>query len=203
MLVFIDESGDPGFRVEEGASPIFVAAMVIFAGDDDAARTQQAIAASQARRMHKPEFKFSSTRPEVRDAYFSAVRGLPFKVRAIVVRKDRIRSPHLRADKETFYQFFVRTMMRFDNDVLQDARVVIDGSGDREFRHRLASTLRNRLADGAVKSVRFKDSKRDPLLQLADMCAGAIARSFRDDRPEPWRWRRMLVPRIDDVWPYE
>ena len=30
MLVFIDESGDPGFSLERGASPIFVAAMVIF-----------------------------------------------------------------------------------------------------------------------------------------------------------------------------
>ena len=30
MLVFIDESGDPGFKIEKGSSPVFVTAMVIF-----------------------------------------------------------------------------------------------------------------------------------------------------------------------------
>jgi hypothetical protein len=30
MLVFIDESGDPGFKLDGGSSPVFVAAMVIF-----------------------------------------------------------------------------------------------------------------------------------------------------------------------------
>jgi hypothetical protein len=30
MLVFIDESGDPGFRLEKGSSPVFVAALVAF-----------------------------------------------------------------------------------------------------------------------------------------------------------------------------
>jgi hypothetical protein len=37
MLVFIDESGDPGFKLDSGSSPVFVAAMVIFA-DRNAAR---------------------------------------------------------------------------------------------------------------------------------------------------------------------
>ena len=31
MLVFIDESGDPGFKVEKGSTPVFAVAMVIFA----------------------------------------------------------------------------------------------------------------------------------------------------------------------------
>jgi hypothetical protein len=30
VLVFIDESGDPGFKLERGSSPVFVVAMVIF-----------------------------------------------------------------------------------------------------------------------------------------------------------------------------
>ena len=33
MLVFIDESGDAGLDVAGGASPIFVAAMVVFTHD--------------------------------------------------------------------------------------------------------------------------------------------------------------------------
>ena len=30
MLVFIDESGDPGFKLGRGSSPVFVVAMVVF-----------------------------------------------------------------------------------------------------------------------------------------------------------------------------
>jgi hypothetical protein len=202
LLVFIDESGDPGFKVAEGASPVFVAVMVIFQSGEDAAATQATIDASEARRRHKPEFKFNKCSDEIRDLFFDAVRRCPFKVRAIVVRKEVIYSPRLKADKDRFYEYFVKAMMSYDNGVLSDARVVIDGSGDREFRQNLNTALRRRLGGGAIRDVRFKNSKNDVLVQLADMCAGAIARSYRDDRRNKDRWRKLLAPRINDVWEF-
>jgi hypothetical protein len=202
MLVFIDESGDPGFKVKSGASPVFVAVMVIFEADADAARTQTAIEECKARIRHKPEFKFNKCRNEVRDAFFRAVRGCPFRVRAIVVRKELIFSPRLKADKDKFYEYFVKTMMNYDNGVLIDAKVIIDGSGDREFRQNLSAALRRRLGCGIVRSVRFKHSHSDVLVQLADMCVGAIARTYRPDRADHDRWRKMLATRINDVWDF-
>lgn len=200
MLVFIDESGDPGFKVADGSSPVFVAAMVIFASAREAQNTTAAIAASEARRFHKGEFKFSKCRADVRDAFFRTVAPLPFSVRAIVVDKSVIRSPHLQTDKDNFYQFFVKQMLRNDNEVLSGARVRIDGSGDREFRRRLNTAIRARVREGAVKDVGFSDSATDPLIQLADMCAGAIARANHPQRSDRCRWSDMLRPRIDDVW---
>lgn len=200
MLVYIDESGDAGFRVERGSSPVFVAAMVIFASADDAAFTRRLIEGSAARRMHKGEFKFSKSRADVRDGFFRAVAAAPFQVRAIVVEKAVIHSAHLRTDKESFYEFFVKQMLRHDNDRLASAKVIIDGSGDREFRQKLSTAIRRKVREGAVRDCRFSDSRNDALIQLADMCAGAIARSFRGDRHERNRWRNMLRPRIDDVW---
>jgi len=70
----------------------------------------------------------------VRDAFFNAVAPFDFCVRAIVVKKEKIYSPHLRTNKEAFYNFFVRSMLRFDNGLLQSAKVVIDGSGDGIFK---------------------------------------------------------------------
>ena len=93
--------------------------------------------------------------------------------------------------------------MRYDNGVLFDARVIIDGSGDREFRRNLGAALRTRHEQGRIKDVRFKNSESDSLLQLADMCVGAIARSYRRDRDRPDRWRKMLGRRINDVWEFE
>ena len=131
MLVYIDESGDAGFKVERGSSPVFVAAMVLFADADDAALTRRLIAGSAARHLHTGEFKFSKSRDEVRDRFFRAVAAAPFRVRAIVVRKEVINSVHLRSDKESFYEFFVKQMLRHDNGRLANAKVIIDGSGDR------------------------------------------------------------------------
>lgn len=200
MLVYIDESGDAGFRMEHGSSPVFVAAMVVFESADDAALTRQLIAGSFARTQHKGEFKFSKTRDEVRDHFFRAILAAPFRLRAIVVEKAAIRSVHLRSDKESFYEFFVKQMLRHDNGRLIDAKVIIDGSGDREFRQKLSAAIRKKVRDGAVRDCRFSDSKSEPLIQLADMCAGAIARSYRDQRADKDRWRDMLRPRIDDIW---
>jgi hypothetical protein len=46
MLVFIDESGDPGFRLEKGSSAVFVAALAAFR---DPAQARAARRAAMAR----------------------------------------------------------------------------------------------------------------------------------------------------------
>jgi hypothetical protein len=201
MLVFIDESGDPGFEVDKGSSPIFVAAMVIFPDAEAARRTEQLIRKIAAAHRVRPEFKFNKSSGRLRDAFFGAVQACPFRVRAIVVRKEVIYSARLRSSKEDFYRYFVRQMMAHDNGTLGGAKVVIDGSGDRVFRRRLAAALRRQLA-GRLKDLKFSDSMSDPLVQLADMCAGAIARSYRKDRADAGRWRTMLAPRINDIWDF-
>jgi hypothetical protein len=198
MLVFIDESGDPGFK--KGSSATFVAALVAFKDHDQARAADAAITAAADRLRVRPEFKFSKCRSEVRDAFFQAVRAFDFCVRAIVVQKKLIYSPHLRSEKEAFYAFFVKSMLKFDDGLLKEARIVIDGSGDRIFRSELDAYFRRYLGRGKVKSIRFRDSQSAPLVQLADMCAGAIARSFKAGRDDRDRWRAMLAPKIEDVW---
>jgi hypothetical protein len=47
MLAFIDESGDPGFRVSKGSSAIFVTSMVMFPDSASALSTQRKIEALQ------------------------------------------------------------------------------------------------------------------------------------------------------------
>lgn len=202
MLVFIDESGDSGFRLDKGSTAVFAVAMVIFTDHGQAAACDKAIRALQAKLGIKPEFKFSKSSADVRDQFIAAVMPFDFRVRVLVVRKERIHSGHLRSSKEGFYQFFVKSMVKFDNGRLVDARVVIDGSGERTFRRDLQTHLRRHCSDGAIKSINMKASHSDPLVQLADMCVGAVARSYRADRPEHNRWRRMLRGKVDDVWEF-
>lgn len=185
VLVFIDESGDAGFKLAKGSSPIFAVAMVMF-GDAAAAQATQAVIADLRVRLNiKPEFKFGKSSDNVRDQFFHGVREQAFRVRAIVVQKKLIYSPNLRTDKE------------------KNAKVVIDGAGERSFRNDLAKHLRQHTPPGAIDKVRFMNSVSDPLVQLADMCVGAIARSYREDKEDPYRWRRLLSPKIDDVWEFQ
>src|SRR5215475_2325992 len=142
MLVIIDESGDAGFKLNKGSTPVFVAVLVAFRYEEQARAAQDAIEAVAARLRIRPEFKFSKCRDEVRDAFFEAVRPFNFCVRAIVVEKELIYSPLLRTRKEAFYSFFVKTMLKFDDGLLKAASIVIDGSGDQEFRRELESYLR-------------------------------------------------------------
>jgi hypothetical protein len=202
MLVFIDKSGDPGFKVGRGSTAVFVMALVAFKTADEGIVTRDAIDALAKRLRIGGEFKFSGSRPEVRDAFFACISPCSFCVRAIVVRKELIYSNILRADKERFYSFFVKSMLSFDNGLLKNARVIIDGSGDLEFKRELKAYLRRYLETGSLESIKFKNSTNDRLVQLADMCVGAIARSYRRDRSDANRWRSMLEPKIENVWPF-
>lgn len=203
MLVFIDESGCPGFKLGKGSTPHFVAAMVRFADYGEAERASAAIRRTRDLLGVKPEFKFAKCCDHFRDAFFETVAEFDFRVRAIVVEKARVYSANLRGDCDSFYNFFVRSMLKYDNGTLRGASVKIDGSGDREFKRALAAYLRRHVGPGKIGKVAFADSKGDNLLQLADMCAGAIARSYRaGDRPNADRWRRMLKPKTEDVWEF-
>jgi hypothetical protein len=174
--------------------------MVIFDTGQAARETESVICDLHDSLSHRPEFKFSKCSQDVRDRFFAAVAGCPFTVRALIVDKAALYSPHLRANPDQFYNYFVKQLMAFDSGILQNARVRIDGSGDREFQRALGGYLRRELGR-KVKDVKMLDSRRDQLMQLADMCIGAITRSERV-RKDATRWQRMLEPRITNVWRY-
>lgn len=205
MLVLIDESGDPGFKLTRGSSSHFVVAMVIFDDFSEAERTGAAIDDLRVRLCLKTEFKFANSHRHVRDAFFDCVCAYRFRVRALVVDKSAIYSDNLRMHKELFYNHFVKLLLQHDNGVLHDARIKIDGSGDRRFRNELNGYLRKQLDMGKVRSIKFAESHRDNLIQLADMTAGAILRSYRTtDRKDAIRWRQVLQRRgrMGDVWEF-
>jgi hypothetical protein len=62
--------------------------------------------------------------------------------------------------------------------------------------------MRKHVGVGAIEKIMCNNSKNDRLVQLADMCAVAIVRSYRNDRADHDRWRTMLKDRIEDVWEF-
>jgi len=200
MLIFIDESGDPGFKFSKGSSKFFVMALVAFKEVEQSLKVAKAIDELSGGLRSFTEFKFSKSRPEIRDKFFETISPFQFSIRAIAIRKENLYSRNLRTDKEKFYSFFVKSMLKFDNGMLQNAKVVIDGSGDRVFKKELAGYLRRQTRKGAIKTVAFSDSKNDRLIQMADMCVGAIARSYTSEKTDATRWLNMIESKIENIW---
>jgi len=203
MWVFVDESGDPGFKFDSGSTTHFVAALVIFDEARHAEQTADAIKSLRNRlRLHPHfEFKFSKLKDNWRLEFVRAIRFSPFRVRAMVVDKRILHSPNLK-QKQRFYNYFVGQVFRYHFGSLQNARVRIDGQSGREFQREFRQYVRG-LSGGAVADLKFVNSKHDNLIQLADMVAGAVHRAYRDDGRNDSTYLDLLDPRFEDLWEFD
>ena len=148
--------------------------------------------------------KFSKSSTAVRDGFFETVADCQFSVRALVVDKSVIYSDHLRDRTDQFYNYFVQQLLRNDGGTLVNAKVKIDGCGNKVFKRELSAYLRREVSRDKVSKVSLHDSRDDNLLQLADMCSGAILKAYRSAPSNDHKWLLMLrrKGRIDDIWPF-
>ncbi|MGH2388984.1 MAG: DUF3800 domain-containing protein [Chloroflexota bacterium] len=181
MYVYLDESGDTGFKFRQGSTRYFVVALLLV---DDPIPLHQAVhdlrlALSKG---EDHEFKFVHTHHAGRVEFLRALLPYRFSVRAIVVDKHRIESPNPRK-KEKFYNYVVKLPLEYDFDAITNAKLVIDESFKGKGRQAdLTTYLRRQLnsvdPEGTKKiaDVLYHESHRDNLLQVVDMIAGAVAR---------------------------
>lgn len=140
---------------------------------------------------------------EMRRGFLKTVSDCNFTYRGIVMEKGKIYGPELIRSKNAFYSYPIKMVLRHSFGAIRDARIRIDGSGNREFRKKLATYLRKEVnqESAIVKDVKFRDSKKDVLIQLADMVAGAIHRSYTEKR-DAQIYRNIIKEREDDVWTF-
>ena len=96
--------------------------------------------------------------------------------------------------------------MRHSNDTILNAKVRIDGSGDRVFRQKFLTYLRQQLNSQQrqiMKNCRLVNSKTDVLIQMADMIAGAIRRSYDADRTDSGIYKKIIEGKIQDEWQFK
>jgi len=208
MLVFIDESGDPGFKLTKGSSLHFVIAMIIFTDELDAEETALKIKKLR-KRMYKSdkfEFKFNKCSKEIRKTFLSEIKNCHFRIRAIVFDKKTVYSQHLRSNKEGFYNFALRQVLEHNNNTIRNAKIRLDGRGEKIFKQQLTTYLRKCLNSDTRKimiNLRFRDSKSDVLIQTADMIAGCIRRYY-DHNTNDWdSYRKITRSKEEDVWEFK
>ncbi len=195
MLVFVDESGDTGFRFGAGSSEFFTVTLVLFQDRNAALACQNAIASLRRASKRTREYRFASCNHRTRIRFLEAVRGHAFEYASIVMNKRQLYGQGFRY-KEPFIKIAMKYVFGNVADRLRSAKVVVDSNGDRDFRRTLQTYLKREIRpDGKnspIQKVESKPSDRDDLIQLADMTCGAVARSFDGSAKNPECYRDIL-----------
>ena len=208
MLVFLDESGDPGMKLQQGSSEYFFVTLVIFEDNEEALRADNHIAAlrEQLRLDASFEFRFNKMNYRLRTRFLREMCGFNFCYYTIALRKGQLTARGFRFS-ESFYKVACRYVFTNAKTVLRDAVVVIDGSGSRVFQRQLVTYLRRGInprtpGDSHIRKIKIEDSHRNNLLQLADMVCGALARSY-GNKPDAKDYRTLISRRERHVqtWP--
>lgn len=168
-----------------------------------------AIAIKELRRKLKKsdrfEFKFNKADKKIRLAFLKKVSSFKFRVRAIVFLKEKIRSWELKTSKQSFYSFAVKSVLKYSFGRITDAKIRLDGHGDRVYRKEMVKYLRKQLntpENRIFKKLKFVNSKTNVLIQLADMVAGSILRFQNKSKKDYRNYYDILKNsgRIEDVW---
>lgn len=207
MLVFIDDSGDAGFKLEKGSSKHFVIACVIF--DDNLDAEETALKIKWLRReLHwrdDHEFKFNKTNKQIRLAFLNEIKGCNFRVRAIVADKSIIRSPELRSNKNKFYNYMIKEVLSKSEGSIKNGSIRLDGHEDRAYKKAATTYFRQQAnpRGGVIKDMKFVNSKSDSLIQLADMVAGAILRTTQTGKTDSNDYLKIIQKRVEDIWHFQ
>ncbi|MFZ5806901.1 MAG: DUF3800 domain-containing protein [Verrucomicrobiota bacterium] len=206
MLVFIDESGDPGLKLSAGSSRYFVIGLLVFEDHEEATAADQRIQLLKREMGFNAsfEFHFNSLRADYRKTFLKAISSYDFFYFGIVINKENLSGEGFQF-KESFYKYTCGLVFNNAKPHLNHAIVIVDGSGSREFRKQFASYLRKRINDKdnyCIKKVKVQDSKDNNLIQMTDMICGAIARSY-SKKSDAMDYRKLISHReiFVQFWP--
>ncbi len=207
MLVFIDESGDPGLKINQGASKFFTVGLVIFEDHEEAVACDQRITLLRRELNWKAqdEFHFKNNSDRVREAFLKAVLPYNFFYYGIVMNKSQLWGEGFK-DKKSFYKYSCSLVFENAKEKLDNSIIVIDKSGNNDFRRQLARYLKARINKSErkiIKKIKMQRSTSNNLLQLADYVVGSINRSMFTKRKNSKKYRDIISSRemYVQVWP--
>jgi Protein of unknown function (DUF3800) len=186
MIVFVDESGDAGLKVERGSSPHFVVTLIVFFDNDEANKVDEHITEIKYRlNLHKEfEFHFTKLSKKLRQLFLSEIKSFDFKYFSFVIYKNTINEILIK-NSRTFYKLAFKEACLVAKEHLVNATFVVDGQSSKEFRQDFEKYLKLALNTDDIKRIKklkMQDSHKNNLLQLADMVCGAVAGFYRNDK---------------------
>lgn len=208
MLVFIDESGDSGLKIEQGSSRYFVVSMVVFEDNKEAEACDKRISLL-GRELGYPEgfiSHFKDNSHKIRMAFLQAVAPYDFFYFGFALNKDpqKLWGEGFKF-KESLYKSACSYIFENAKPYLKEATVIIDKSGKKVFRSQLASYLKKKInneRNEIIKKVKMQPDRGNNLLQLADYVAGVINR-YQQGKKFSDEYRRFIAHKemYVQIWP--
>lgn len=206
MIIFIDESGDTGFKVAKGSSESFVIALVIFNTESDAEETAEIINnfKEEMKQSLRSEIKFNKLEKHERLAFLDRIKDCKFRVRTIIVNKEFVNTSNPKRNTKFYYRFFLEQLLEHNRNSIIDAQLRLDGLGERSFKRAMNTYLRQNLnkktKEKVMRDIQFVNSKNNSLIQLADMIAGSIHRYYQKDKNDSKVYKKVIKERIEEEW---
>lgn len=182
-----DESGDSGFRFENGSSQHLVLSLVYTRADSEDA----IVRAVQNLKMHLNvplnfEFKFSRIADRYRHAFLETIQTFDWEYKAIVADKKHIQAPALINHPHQLYCEMLRRML-YDNDPsLEKAILTIDETVAKIHHHEFNSVLKQYISRNTIRKIRQERSRGSTMIQVADMISASIFRKYERSDSRYW-----------------
>lgn len=208
MLVFIDESGDTGLKLDQGSSKYFGISLVAFRDAGEALACDQRIGLLK-REMglrENEEFHFKRNSEKLRKEFLRAVGPYNFFYYGIVIDKSKLFGEGFRS-KTSFYKYVCGLVFENAKGKIEDAIVVIDESSGTDFQAQLSKYLRRTVGQkngvSVIKKVKMQRSKSNNLLQLADYVASIMCKSVHNGTVQRDEYRKLIAHRemYVQIWP--
>lgn len=204
MLIFIDESGDAGFKIDKGSSRFFVMALLIFDNELQAKQADKKIEKFKISLLKGVnfEFKFNKSSKELRRSFLYIIKDCKFRIRALILDKEKVRDINLQYSSPDFYKHFIKELLLRNKDILNYAKVRIDSYEDRPFKRSFTVYLRKNLKsyDFKIKDIKFLDSKKDNLIQMVDMIVGSIKRYYLKQKTDFNYYKPLIDSKIEKIF---
>jgi len=193
--IYIDDSGDAG--IEKSNTDQLVIAAVVVA--DEAIKNSLTDAINRFRRdlgwNELDEFKFSKMNKETLVKLISFIRDYDYKAYVVVLDKKKIDKGYTVEGSIPIFNFTLKELLKRVGKNKQ--MITVDGKFSKKKATEVRAYLRQHLRKAGIvdAKIMFSDSRKEPLIQLADIVAGAIARSYKD-KPDAQRYLELLKSKI-------
>jgi hypothetical protein len=201
--LFLDWSGDVGFKFGRGSSEYLVLAL---ASSTDYGRVRKNLASLRKELGLSPlfEFHYRQTPPRLGEVFFDALIGLPFSAEILVAYKLSLSPSFVRMKEAEIYGHFVSDLiLRVDQTIIEQALLLVDAQRSdmvlvRGIRVAVSHALEEAEVVYGLRKVKARPAKEEDGIQIADMIAGAIVDRLRGKRDYLAELEKHLR-----VWHYE
>ena len=182
MKIAIDESGDTGRRFRRGSTPWFVVAAVVVPDTTrECGLTCDVIQQYKRNNMSGGELHFAHNSHTQHAQFLEYMQDKEFLFVSVAVDKRKMlrRKPHVAMSKRFLFQHSLDKLFSELHQHLDNPVVLMDKNGrriDRTLRRHMLRLFgpKHKGDWRSIKNIVFVDSRREPLVQLADYVAGAV-----------------------------